>query len=265
MENNISQLAAMGFDPQQARIALEQSGENLEAAANLLLSGQVLGTSSETSPLGDVSMINAPLSQFDLPGGKSACTCIALSIAQSFLSNPDQSIEASLLQQGIIDGNKKYNAVVETLNTNVEHMSAEEVLQTGTFPLEIIGGVHQGMLSRDQKSPLGLEQQLGACQQANEWTVVIITKSPETVAVCLPPKNGGSSSFSLLDSHPRPHLFGGEGAYALIHSDFSGLLQSLQRVFPYTELSPDIPELMAAMYNSFDLYPLTIKSTAPAP
>jgi hypothetical protein len=37
------------------------------------------------------------------------------------------------------------------------------------------------------------------------------------------------------------------------------LIRSLEILFPPTELGSDIPEMMAAMYNSFDLYRLRLR------
>jgi hypothetical protein len=98
----------------------------------------------------------------------------------------------------------------------------------------------------------------------------------ETVLVCLPPlssktTNGDTTtsttsssssssrddnSFILIDSHPRPQQFpGATEAYARLHSSLQSLIaSSLQVLFPYTDLGSDVPELMAAMYNQFDLY-----------
>jgi hypothetical protein len=63
----------------------------------------------------------------------------------------------------------------------------------------------------------------------------------------------------LIDSHPRAAHLGADGSYAKPHPNLVSLLQSLQAIFPPTELGPDIPEMMAMMYNSFDMYPLQMK------
>ena len=47
-------------------------------------------------------------------------------------------------------------------------------------------------------------------------------------------------------------------AYAKLHDNLNDLIDTIQIIFPPTALDPDIPEMMAMMYNSFDLYPLAI-------
>jgi hypothetical protein len=39
------------------------------------------------------------------------------------------------------------------------------------------------------------------------------------------------------------------------------LVQSLEAIYPVTELGSDVPEMMQMMYNSFDVYPLTWKES----
>ena len=150
---------------------------------------------------------------------------------------------------------------------SVEHMSAEEVLQQNApeYPLQLLdGGVRQGMVSTNPSEsadhPLGFQTILRFCQTPDRWVAAVITKTPETVVVCLPPLSGGSApvGYVLLDSHPRPQL-GAENAYGKTHESLEELCVALQAIFPATDLGPDIPEMMAMMYNSFDLYPLVLK------
>ena len=127
-------------------------------------------------------------------------------------------------------------------------MSAEEVLGQRELPLQLIGDLRQGILSHDSNHPLGLKALLTAAEDDGA-KVVLITKTPETVMVCL-------DQFAVLDSHPRPPMT--TNAYAKMHDNLDDLIVSLQSIFPPTELDPDVPEMMAMMYNSFDLYPLAI-------
>jgi hypothetical protein len=225
-------------------------------------------------------MVHSSMSQYTVNEGRSACTCISLVTAEKFLQNsanskdPVQAVCSELLQDTITSGVAAYQRLQSssssTTGSSVEHLSAEEVLAAGAFPaLSLQEGIRQGILSHDDaNNPQGLLQQLTDCRSATGWTCVLITKTPETVLVCLPPHSSSNTTpdadassaehFLLLDSHPRPQQFGAQGSYARIHDSMPGLVQSLSSIFPITDLGPDIPEMMAIMYNSFDLYPLQL-------
>jgi hypothetical protein len=142
-------------------------------------------------------------------------------------------------------------------------LSAEEVLQQDSgsqlFHVQNLG-IRQGILSANPHHPLGLESLLQILreEERSEWMCVLMTKPPETVLLCFPPDTVSPSSYWLIDSHPRPQL-GVSSAYAKLHPTLDSLVMSLQAIFPCTDLGPDIPEMMAMMYNSFDLYPLILK------
>lgn len=294
-------LVAMGFNPERVATALRECGGDAENAANLLLSGNdgVTTTSSAMSDGGafsgtsvttatattspaNVSMVVCPLNQYSIDNGKSACTCIALSAAQEFLQHSDQSaapppskspttetfqMNAEFLQNIILEGVQKYNQMSATANLSTEHLSPEDVLQTGIFnslELDQRGGIVQGMLGN---GPLGLRALLSARQTSPYWTCALITKPPETVVCCIPPSNYDGTEaapFLLIDSHPRQVQFGAEGSYIRMHPSMDSLVQSLETLFPPTNLGPDIPEMMAAMYNQFDLYCLRLRKSSNA-
>jgi hypothetical protein len=286
-EDAVAMLTAMGFEASQASEALTICGGNVEQAANYLLTGGVVSQQGQgsnaradhsvSSSQTETRTVHSSMSQYTVTQGRSACTCISLVAAEKFLQNcnagtdPVQAVSSELLQDVVTSGVAAYQRLQSssqsTGTSSVEHLSAEEVLQAGAFPsLVLTGGIRQGILSHDDASnPQGLRQQLTDCQSATGWTCVLITKTPETVLVCLPPTANASSastssdnSFLLLDSHPRPHQFDAAGSYARIHNSMQGLVQSLSIIFPVTDLGPDIPEMMAIMYNSFDLYPLRL-------
>ena len=286
-EEDIKQLCAMGFPESQAKEALQVSDGNLEIAVNYLLGGGLpAGIGASVSgpaaaaplaepPSGSQSMaaiakglITCGTSQYNVDNGRSACTCIALTTASHFLEN--QNVDSKFLNEMITQGVTNYQTL-STGGSNVEHLSAEEVLSKDTnrsiFQVEnILGGVRQGILSNDSNHPLGMKSLLQGIRHEfsslgkgdNEWLCVLITKTPETVLVCFPPDSISPSSYWLLDSHPRPQL-GVQSAYAKLHPNLDQLLLSLMAIFPATELGPDIPEMMAMLYNSFDFYPLIRK------
>ena len=267
-EEALGMLTAMGFPDDQARAALRECGGNLENAANLLLSGgggSAAGTTTSSSNDTNTAMIHGALHQYNVDNGKSACTCIALTAAEQFLKQQQQqqpAVDAKFLQNAVLQGVEKYNALMAGGSSSTEHLSAEEVLQTGAFPsLQLdAGGVMQGMLS-PRNGPLSLQALLSASQMS-QWTCVLIIKPPETVLCCLPPANSSNSSatlpFLLIDSHPRPQQFDAQGSYVRQHGTLAALVQSLETLFPATQLGPDVPEWMGAMYNQFDLYRLRL-------
>jgi len=253
----ISQLTAMGFEADQVEEALTVTNGNMDQAVNFLLGG---GTTAAAAVPSESSLVLCDTSQYSVENGRSACTCIALMGAALFLASQEKTVTKELLQNMIQQGVAAYQRLPSS--GEVEHLSAEEVLQQDiveefkSFSL-LEGGVRQGILSGQADHPLGLRALLQACQtdNNNQWMAVLITKPPETVVALLPPST--CSEYILMDSHPRPGL---EGAYARIHHSLEDLVQSLEAIYPVTELGPDIPEMMAMMYNSFDVYPLTWKA-----
>lgn len=248
MDDAAANLIAMGFDPETVQRALSACGGNAERAVELLLSGAPIEEAAAAPS--ESSLIQADISQYSVNDGRSACTCIALTGATLYLQDgaSTTTLTADLLRNMVTKGVDTYQGIVKA-SAGVEHMSAEEVLQQNSpdLPLQIIGAVRQGITSRDINHPMGMKALLQGCEGAK---VVVITKTPETVVVCL-------DQFALVDSHPRPPA--ALNAYAKIHTNLNDLVNSLATIFPPTDLGPDIPEMMAMMYNSFDLYPLALK------
>ena len=360
---NVSTLKCMGFNEALARQALSMCNGNVDLAVDRLISGMVppisntnasnINTNTNTNDTNTVIiespayMIQAPISQYSLPSGKSACTCIALETSSSllqYLNNTNQTgdqtapsatdnttananatkirqfLTADRLMSITLAGGDLYNSLKQSSgrgyshshshsspdeNADVQHLSPEEVLsflqnnpnsnsfKSGNIRL-MDGGVRQGILTAGD-GPLGLKSLIQGCQsdqKQGQWICVVMTKTPETVCIMLPPlsspisiENGNGNGndgriindgsnrelqhrhqqqqqqqhqpFVLIDSHPRLS-FGADGSYALFHDSLEGLVNSLERIFPATHLdSADVGELMAAMYNSFDMYPLT--------
>jgi hypothetical protein len=269
-EEGKAMLVGMGFDPEAASQALRECGGNLEQAANLLLTGGGGNSSIPNSNTGQgggdsmtVRMIHSPLSQYSVENGRSACTCIALTAAENFLRKAavgDTNVTPNFLQEAITNGVQTYNSLnIAQQSQSMEHMAAEDVLRTGAFGLAVDeGGMQQGMLTM---VGLNLRALLPAGQSPTHWTCALVTKPPETVVCCIPPasQSSSSASFLLVDSHPRQAQFQAEGAYVRSHDSMEGLIRSLDTLFPPTDLGDDIPEMMAAMYNSFDLYRLHLR------
>ena len=279
-DGDIAQLTAMGFPLDQAREALDVSGGDVEAAVNYIFGGGSAGSSSSSngptfamvdaiepppratavvSVMTNDGMIRCQRSQYGVDNGRSACTCIALTAATKFLVS--HNVTTEFLEEMITQGVSRYHQM--SASSPVEHMSAEEILQregsSEFFPLSSIG-IWQGVLSDDLHHPMGLRELMDVIrteQPDDQWMAIVVTKTPETVLLCFPPKAEPNSAFWLIDSHPRPQ-FGVDSAYAKVHASLDMLCMSLQAIFPMTDLGPAIPEIMATMYNSFDLYPLLL-------
>ena len=271
----LAMLTSMGFDLDVARSALQDCSGDVERAIEHCLGGG--GGSSSTSAAVAASpgtlVRVSDSSQYTFGSeGRSACTCIALCYAKRFLQVVPQAqasataadaIDESFLPEGLQQGVNLYKTKSGDGSTSVEHMSAEEVL-AGTHgkaelvSLKMDGPVRQGVLSPDPSFPLGMHAVLSGCQSESRWVAVIITKSPETVAIALPPSSQQSSQnagFYLLDSHPRPQ-FSACGSYVMAHDNIESLVQTLLEIFPFTDLGSDVGEMMQMMYNSFDAYAL---------
>jgi len=281
-EEDIATLTAMGFSADLAREALTVSSGNMEAAVNYILGGGA-GAGAGVAPTAvvaaepppgaaavsakaDGGLLRCSRSQYSVDQGRSACTCIALTAATKFLQ--DTNVTSEFLEEMITQGVSNYQQLMHQSASEIEHLSAEEVLQKDSsktiFPLQSLpGGIRQGILSKDDfNHPMGLKAMLEGLksdQPRQSWMAVLITKTPETVLVCFPPDSARPSSYWLIDSHPRPQL-GVESAYAKLHPSLDALWMSLQAIFPCTDLGPGVREMMAMMYNSFDLYPLLLSS-----
>jgi hypothetical protein len=330
-DEDIAQLTSMGFPEANARNALKATNGDVGMAVDRLLSGEGFGGDNSVddgfassavaiSPVSSSAgtVVRGSTSQYSYGcDGRSACTCIALTAAEliskaSANNGNDEStiITTELLDCSIEEGVARYMKLRSVSGSNnVEHMSADEVLQkvggggnsgnsgnnnnncdSGIFHVRLAGGVRQGALSSDVNHPLGMkfvleglvndvrrEQQERGPQSVGDTKIstvnsspmicVLLTKSPETVLLCLPSHditndstNGVTNQkqqYWLVDSHPRPQLLPGvETSYAKPHNTLTSLLQSLRDTFPFTDLGPDIPPMMADMYNMFDMYAL---------
>jgi hypothetical protein len=235
---------------------------------------------------GSIATFYGTTSQYQVENGMSACTFMALSAARSFLQQPPANIIGiqmpSFLDEMVLQGSLLYQQWMQhhPHSQVSQHTSPEEALKSGYFDDLCLRdrGIRQGMLWPQNNWHALLTE----CQSPTEWVCVVITKPPETILVCLPPSSSSSSSSSssnrsapsednvqlpplyyyLMDSHPRPTLgndTNNNAAYARCHETMEQLIASLQVLFPPVPLDgDDCGEVMAALYNSFDLYPLAL-------
>lgn len=280
-DDALALLVSMGFDQDLSSAALVVSAGNVESAINYLTDeaaeavlraeasrlsnaagdgyGSVISNLSISKP-----MVVAGSSQYSFDGGRSACTCMALEIAQGLLmsDDPSSALSSTFLDRSLRRGVEIYTSI---LTSSTEHMSAEEAW-TQFSNLKLQGEIVQGVLSRDPSQPQGLLSLLrGRCsaapqdeQRGHDWVFVVLTKTPETVLLCLSRRDG----YWLVDSHPRPNIWPDAiHAYAKHHASLEEIVASVNLIFPFVDLGSDVPELMAVMYNSFDLYTFAKKPT----
>jgi len=299
-------IVSMGFNESAAREALHRRGGNLDRAIESLLSSHdetnsnpTFGTNttihnndgSQSSVTNNThfhnnKIVHSEISQYTFPNGRSACTCIALSGATLGLKELAQNasnaifsreiINAELIQDAVIAGVGMYENRPITAD-GVEHMSVEEVLHNlpqYSADLQLIGGVRQGIVSKNViDEEMGIRSIITACRtdqnaNCNKWMAIVMTKTPETVALFIPPptvKDGSDNEsfkkFVLLDSHSRPQFMTVPGgSYAMICNSVDDLTKLLENLFPVTDLGSDVGELMSMMYNSFDMYAFQLKS-----
>jgi hypothetical protein len=294
--SDIDMLILMGFNRDHSIQALSVCG-NVERAIESLLSGDCdcLCVAGSESANESTNCIHSDMSQYsDASLGRSACTSIALTMACNLLNaitatetanrNPAGVINSAFLQNSIKEGIQLHSDLIGSRATDdVEHSSVDEIFHAcekvsnnSDHPnkncstskniistLQLVREPKQGILTNLTNHPLGLEAALNFCQDQHSYIAAVITKPPETVLVLLPPHCSASSSYVLLDSHPRPHQLSPHypaGSYALIHPTLADLVTSLKQIFPVMDLGEDVPEMMSMMYNSFEVY-LTKKSS----
>ena len=285
LDDPLSYLVSMGFDPESASTALSVCDGNVDNAVNFLLTEDDAPQAPQPSPPLELSTTTATAgatltsaqhngasevrvgskSQYSYDNGHSACTCIALEAAQGLLTTDESSSDAfvnvtpSFLDRMVEQGVRRYEAAARNRSLSssaADHTSVEDVLPQFAH-LHLRGETRQGLLSRDPSHPLGLRSLLRSCcsellgsdGNSAPWICAVLTKPPETILLCLSP-----DSYVLVDSHPRPQLLPqANQAYAVRHATLDDLIKTVERVFPAVDLGDDVPELMQAMYNSFDL------------
>jgi len=159
-EDAVSQLTAMGFEEAQVQEALNVTNGNMEQAVNFLLGGGISSAATAESLSQSSSLILCYTSQYSVENGRSACTCIGLMGAALFLQSQDKNVTRELLERMVIQGVAAYQRL-PTSSNNVEHLSAEEVLQSDSIEefksLSLVTSARQGVLSGNSSHPLGLK------------------------------------------------------------------------------------------------------------
>lgn len=260
MDNDsIQMMVSMGFSENDARAALRKYPGDVNRAINSLFEAP---SHTEADDSGTNNMVLSEISQYSFPNGKSACTYIALSGALIGLPQLARNegvsnvINSDFLTQSVLNGVNSY----ENNKSDIEHASAEELLQSKSSfkeSLKLLGHVRQGVISHENdqtQMQMGLGAILRECRldtssDQSKWLAIIMTKSPETVLIFIPPVSV-EQPYILVDSHPRPHS--SNQAYATFCQSLESLVNEIEKIFSFTDLGPDVSDLMKMMYNSFD-------------
>ncbi|CAM9426763.1 unnamed protein product [Choristocarpus tenellus] len=283
MSEELEMLIGMGFDKELSKAALKAHDGNVQAACDSLL---FQGTADNT-PQTTYRAIQGSISQYDLPHGRSACTCICLEASMAMLSrlqDRPQTLEevtddittpdaiSSIVEVGVIT----YEAVVAGGLVEAEHTSVPELLDCVTRYKEglrrALGiGVYQGVLGSSNSFTTLLHNCREGAGGDAFHTAVTITKPPETVVAFLPPKTKSSGSVQgfpayscpepwlLFDSHSRPHL-GFTGAHVRVFESESALVSALEELFPplREEVGGGGGGFLESMYNMIETVPLRL-------
>ena len=245
---SVRQLVEMGFDETVCSVALQRTNGNLEAAMDMLLSGDIVtGTSSTPSlPAENITMLQ--MSQYSLTDrSSSSCTSIAWTFVYSALAalKANKSFDnVDSLSEILLEGVSSFEAVSSL--SGGSHLSVEEFLQLipdqkGT---RLCGQPTQCLLSERNIRDF-LTNLYERCPVEKSFPVgIVITKPPETVAVVI-----SSDKCYFFDSHSRPE-YGIDGAYLVSCASIEGVICRLCLIFPPMESTGD--SMMDMMYGSFE-------------
>ena len=134
-DESISLLMSMGFDKQSSQQALQFSGGNVERAVECLLSGNNIPADSTatntnfgiTNNNSSSLIVQSDISQYSNPLGRSACTAIALTLANNCIrqldndASPENVIDAGLLSRSVTDGINLYRELSENDSFLITH------------------------------------------------------------------------------------------------------------------------------------------------
>ncbi|CAM9159964.1 unnamed protein product [Ascophyllum nodosum] len=273
----LEQLVAMGFSEERAQKALETQGFNVERAVNVLVA-------TADDAVGDEQqVVQAPISQYDLHNGRSACTCICLEASLTILEmlatgpwrgSPEDVADivsiGVVMYEGLSDAGTS-NRTLSTEHTSVsEAMPAVPRYRDGLQPATG-RDCYQGMLGAGAAFASILGSIAGDQRDKSRPVAVAITKPPETIVVFLPADpdvsgvassgSSGPRQWLLFDSHPRPQV-GLTGAHVQSFGRQAALVEGLNDIFPPFDVGTD--SVMASMYNMVDCTPLTLRQTVPS-
>ena len=271
MEN----LMSMGFSDVDSRIALTKKGGDIDQAIEFLLNNS---SSNESEPvvLSNESEIvgHFALSQFSFEGyGSSACTSISVAVGMNILEllenglSPQELLQKiPLLTESLFQGLEYYTTInCQRLGqSNNEHLSIEDVYDN--IP-EFKGKVKkindlpsQGIIS-SSASFQSFFNNIRSLGDNKRFTVVFLTKSPETICIILPPVGSEHLGYILFDSHCRPQ-YGMENAYFIIAKNLIALCDRLLVLFPALQSETGYEDSYhLSMYNSYEGTPFQINST----
>jgi hypothetical protein len=132
-----------------------------------------------------------------------------------------------------------------------QHLAVDELSPTVLSGLISQGAPIQGLVSNSNAfSDLFAEARTYG--NSEKFTGIVITKTPETVCVVIPPTTGKHTggTYAMFDSHSRPS-YGYDGAYLVTTDREADLVGHLKRLFPSIAFERDA-DLGQLQYNMFE-------------
>jgi hypothetical protein len=198
--------------------------------------------SSSSTPVAGLApiKIEGTISQFNLENGKSACTVISLESAATLLPmlESHSPITPTIINDLVNSGTAEYTRIglnEGSLMTIVWEEYNKKHLLTDVIGIDDPESFSIAFLT---SNPTAFNDMIDDAYQRiadkTKYSALIIIKSPETVAVFIPPEKS-SQPFFLFNSHSKPEM-GYNNAY-LIGGSAEFIIAHLKQIFPMIELN----------------------------
>ncbi len=242
----MNELVAMGFSEENASAALLKFNNDIDLSLDFLLSSD---SNCINNTNNSKSVLVLGISQYTFGSdGTSACTVIAANVLKIILvrlKNKSDVDNEELLSSAVMDGVSYFGTI-----SNGEHLSVDEIDKSFFDTVENKATL-QGLVSNNGSFEAMFREARESCDP-NKHIGLIITKTPETVCVVLPPTSRApaESQWMIFDSHSRPQ-FGYAGAYVITSNSEEDIVNHLLMLFPAIEFDRDA-DLAQLQYNMFE-------------
>jgi len=217
----------MGFDRNRALSALQACKGDAARAVEMLLGQRAVQPVKQMSS--DQEEIVISTSDYS----PSSTISMTLILASLLLGRLTSESPKTFCKHQLLD-----DMLLEEIQLSSEKHASIQLMNVVDFlvdcsELHLVGDPFQGLLTDRTSFHVCFERarataNAGGCEKS--YVGVVITKSPETVCVFLPPI-GSNESFYLFDSHSRPHL-NINGSYLVQTYNINVIFNRLGSVFP---------------------------------
>lgn len=225
----------MGFSEEQSRIALAAAKNNVSRAIEMIMREEESKKDKKETP--DTVTI---MSHFSRGIENPPSTPIAMYAVDALLSHVDSGASSefdrqSLITNAFLEGVSNFQVETAACVSSQQHSSVEEVLKRIPYlnsSLNRISGTLCGVLTDSLVFQNLLDAVYSqASQNGNKKHIaVLLTVSPETVGIVLPPRESAGGSYFFFDSHNRPSI-GIRGCYLVQTYSIAGVVGRLQAAF----------------------------------